>query len=82
MRLRKLSRTDIMLRTLPKITCPVYGIWGEQDVLYRGVQDRIASAMSVAPDFRSLTLIPGAGHWAQYERADEFNRALIAALDA
>ena len=82
MRLRKLSRTDIMLRTLPKIACPVYGIWGEQDVLYRGVQDRIASAMSVAPDFRSLTLIPGAGHWAQYERADEFNRALIAALDA
>ncbi len=32
-----------------EVRCPVYGIWGEQDVLYRGVQDRIASACRSRP---------------------------------
>ncbi|HQN12228.1 MAG TPA: alpha/beta hydrolase [Quisquiliibacterium sp.] len=80
MRMRRLSRTDVMLRTLPSITCPVYGIWGEQDALYRGEQHLIAGALAVAPRFRTLTLVPEAGHWVQYERADAFNQALAAAL--
>jgi pimeloyl-ACP methyl ester carboxylesterase len=69
-----------MLRTLPKVACPVFGIWGEQDVLYRGEQHLIAGALSVAPGFRTMTLVPEAGHWVQYERADAFNRALADAL--
>jgi len=80
MKQRRLAKTDVMLRTLPRVRCPVYGIWGEQDVLYRGVQDRIAPALSVAPGFRTLTLVPEAGHWVQYERAEAFDRALAAAL--
>src|SRR5690606_28543769 len=35
MKLRRLSRTDILRRTLPRIACPVHGIWGSEDVLYR-----------------------------------------------
>lgn len=80
MRQRRLAKTDIMLATLPRVQCPVHGIWGEQDVLYRGVQDRIAAALSVAPSFRSLELIPQAGHWVQFERAEAFNQALARAL--
>ena len=80
MKQRRLAKTDIMLRTLPRVRCPVYGIWGEQDVLYRGVQDRIAPALSTAPDFRTLVLVPEAGHWVQFERAEAFDRALAAAL--
>ncbi|MEN9314900.1 MAG: hypothetical protein RIS35_1293 [Pseudomonadota bacterium] len=80
MKQRRLARTDIMLRTLPRIGCPLFGIWGEQDVLYRGGQQRIAPALSCAPGFRSLTLIPEAGHWVQYERAEAFGRALAIAL--
>lgn len=80
MKQRRLAKTDVMLRTLPRVRCPVYGIWGEQDVLYRGAQDRIAPALSAAPDFRSLTLVPEAGHWVQFERAEAFDRALAAAL--
>lgn len=80
MKQRRLAKTDVMLRTLPRVRCPVYGIWGEQDVLYRGVQDRIAPALSVAPGFRTLTLVPEAGHWVQFERAEAFDRALAAAL--
>lgn len=80
MKRRRLAKTDVMLRTLPRVRCPVFGIWGEQDVLYRGVQDRIAPALAVAPGFRSMTLVPGAGHWVQFERAEAFDRALAAAL--
>lgn len=82
MRLRRLSRTDILLRTLREVRCPVWGIWGSEDVLYRGVADRIAPALSAAPGFRGLTLVPGAGHWVQFEDAPAFDRALAAALSA
>jgi pimeloyl-ACP methyl ester carboxylesterase len=82
MRLRRLSRTDIMRRTLPRVACPVFGIWGDEDVLHRGVQEQLAPALAVAPDFRGLVRIPGAGHWAQYEKAPQYSAALAAALAA
>lgn len=80
MKLRRLSKTDILRRTLPEVRCPVHGIWGEQDVLYRGVQDRLAPALAEAPGFRRLVLVPEAGHWVQFERTEAFDRALAAAL--
>ncbi|MFA7505482.1 MAG: alpha/beta fold hydrolase [Burkholderiaceae bacterium] len=81
MKLRRISRTDILRRTLPDVRCPVFGIWGEQDVLYRGLQDRLAPALAIAPDFRWLRLVPQAGHWVQFERARAFDEALAEALD-
>lgn len=77
---RRISRTDILLRTLPRIACPVYGIWGAEDLLYRGVQDRLAPSLARAPGFRWLRSIPDAGHWVQYEDAPSFDRALADAL--
>ncbi len=82
MKLRRLSRTDVLLRTLPQVRCPVFGIWGELDMLYLGRTETIAPALAQAAAFRSLTLVPGAGHWVQFEAADAFNSALLAALDA
>jgi 2-hydroxy-6-oxonona-2,4-dienedioate hydrolase len=81
MKMRRISRTDILLRTLPAVRCPVYGIWGAEDVLYRGVQERLAPALARAPGFRWLRSIPGAGHWVQFECAAAFDRALAEALD-
>lgn len=80
MRMRRISRTDILLRTLPKTRCPVYGIWGELDALYLGAQNAIVPALAQASDFRGLTRIRGAGHWVQYEDARAFDAALAAAL--
>lgn len=80
MKLRRLSRTDVLLRTLPQVRCPVYGIWGERDVLYLDRTEVIAPALAAAPDFRHLTLVPGAGHWVQFEAAQAFNEALLRAL--
>lgn len=81
MKLRRLSRTDILRRTLHEVRCPVYGIWGAEDVLYRGVQDQLEPTLAEAPDFRSLTLVPQAGHWVQFECAQAYDRALAEALN-
>lgn len=80
MKLRRLAKTDILRRTLPQVACPVHGIWGEDDALYRGVQHRLEPALALAPGFRSLALIPHAGHWVQFERAEAFDLALAEAL--
>ncbi len=77
---RRLANTDIVAQTLPQISCPVAGIWGADDRLYQGRMDRIGEALRGAPDFRSLTLIAGAGHWVQFEDAAEFNRHLLQVL--
>ena len=80
MKRRRLSQTDVMLRTLPQLRCPVWGLWGAEDVLYRERTHVLVPGLSAAPDFRSLTLIPAAGHWVQYEAAATFNDTLGALL--
>jgi 2-hydroxy-6-oxonona-2,4-dienedioate hydrolase len=80
MKLRRLSRTDILRRTLPRIDCPVFGIWGAEDALYRGVQEQLGPALRQAPRFRELRFIAAAGHWVQYEEAGAFDRALAEVL--
>lgn len=77
---RRLANTDIVARLLPRITCPLSGIWGAEDRLYLGRIDRIGEALRRAPGFRSLVLMPGAGHWVQFEDAAAFDRCLADAL--
>jgi len=81
MRRRRLMRTDALVRLLPQIGCPVFGIWGAEDVLYRTRLPVLARALEQARDFRLLELIPDAGHWVQYERAAAYNEALRRALE-
>jgi pimeloyl-ACP methyl ester carboxylesterase len=80
MRRRRLMLTDLLRRTLPRIPCPVSGIWGAEDVLYRGRVETVRAALADAPRLESLTFLPGAGHWVQYEQAGAFDAALAAAL--
>lgn len=78
---RRLSRSDILARSLPQVTCPVHAIYGAHDVLYRRYLPELEAALAgSAPDFRGLTLIEGAGHWVQFEAAEAFNAALLQAL--
>ncbi len=78
---RRISRTDVLRRSLRRLACPVHGIYGAQDVLFRGHHAALAEALAEAPDFRGLQLVPEAGHWVQYERAAAFDQALARALD-
>lgn len=80
MRRRRLMRTDLLLRTMPALRCPVHGIWGDDDMLYRGRPQVVRHALAQAPAGGSLVFIPDAGHWVQYEQAEAFDAALGRAL--
>lgn len=80
---RRLARTDILARSLPRVNCPIAAIYGTCDALYRPCLDGLRAAFAAAaPRFGGLTLIADAGHWVQFERAEAFNLALISALEA
>jgi pimeloyl-ACP methyl ester carboxylesterase len=80
LRKRRLMLTDALVPILQRLSCPVHGIWGTQDVLYRHRLPLVQRVLSLAPRFQSLTLLPDAGHWVQFEAADAFNAALERAL--
>jgi pimeloyl-ACP methyl ester carboxylesterase len=78
---RSLSRTDVLLRSLAQVRCPVHAIYGREDALYQGKTEALSLALQQAPYFRSLTWIEEAGHWVQFERAEAFDQALLATLN-
>ena len=73
---RRFSRAETLARALPLIKARIDGIWGERDATaYPHLDDRARTLRNVQPDAR-FEVIPGAGHWVQYEAADKFNRLL------
>jgi 2-hydroxy-6-oxonona-2,4-dienedioate hydrolase len=77
---RLLALSDVLARTLHDIQCPVDAIYGEQDALYRTTLAELAAVLAAGPTFGELVLVPGAGHWVQYEAAADFNRAVMRLL--
>ena len=82
LRRRRLMLSDALVPVLPSLKCPVHGIWGVQDVLYRYRLPLIGRVLSLAPRFGGVALLPQAGHWVQFEAAAAFNAALLQALSA
>ncbi|MBV9375293.1 MAG: alpha/beta fold hydrolase [Alphaproteobacteria bacterium] len=73
---RRFSRADTLARALPLINARIDGIWGERDATaYPHLDDRARALRNIQPDVR-FEVIPGAGHWVQYEAADRFNPLL------
>ena len=66
-------------KTIPQ---PVMFIAGTEDIVIKGATaESLTTQMKrVATDFRGVTLLPGAGHWVQQERAAEVNAALLSFL--
>ena len=77
---RKLVLTDILLRLCREWQCPAFGIWGRQDMLYRNQMESL-TAVSASLGMQDRVMIEDAGHWLQYEKADEFHGALHSLLD-
>jgi pimeloyl-ACP methyl ester carboxylesterase len=74
---RRLSSTDIVARVLPQVPARVSAIFGEHDALYRGRLSQLATAMpAMAHQWGRWHVVPGAGHWVQFEAADVFLTAL------
>lgn len=79
---RGIGTGDVLVHVLPKLRCPVAGIWGERDHAVQGETDRARAALqSLQPGARFL-VVPGAGHWVAYEAPDLFAAALRSLLPA
>jgi 2-hydroxy-6-oxonona-2,4-dienedioate hydrolase len=75
-RSRRFSRADTLARMLPQVGARLAGIWGERDATaWPHLDERARTLRKFQPDAR-FEVIPGAGHWVQYEAADRFNPLL------
>jgi 2-hydroxy-6-oxonona-2,4-dienedioate hydrolase len=75
-RSRRFSRADTLVRALPLVTARLDGIWGGRDATaYPHLDERARTLRSFQPEAR-FEVIAGAGHWVQYEAAEEFNPLL------
>lgn len=76
MRSRRFSRSGALVEALPLVTARVDGIWGERDATaYPHLDQRAAVLRRFQPNAR-FAVVPGAGHWVQFEAADQFNPIL------
>jgi len=71
-----------LLADLRCVRCPLQILLGEFDtVIYPSHEERMALIRAAAPQAR-FELVPGAGHWVQYERAETVNRLMLDFLTA
>ena len=76
MRSRRFSRSNALIDALPHVTARLDGIWGERDATaYPHLDERARVLRGFQPNAR-FAVVPNAGHWVQYEAADQFNPLL------
>jgi 2-hydroxy-6-oxonona-2,4-dienedioate hydrolase len=76
MRSRRFSRSGALVEALPRVPARLDGIWGERDATaYPHLDERARLLRSFQPQAR-FAVVPGAGHWVQYEAAERFNELL------
>nr|WP_174862555.1 alpha/beta hydrolase [Comamonas jiangduensis] len=80
---RRISSTDVLVRALAQVECPVAAIYGGCDALYPGTLDEVERLMAAhARHWQGMQRIAGAGHWVQYESPAAFHAALLPLLAA
>lgn len=78
LRSRSISLTDALLRQLERAPLPLAGIWGERDPMTGPfIETRRELLRRFDPDCPFL-VVPGAGHWVQYEAFEQVNAAMLA----
>lgn len=75
LRSREISLAGGLQQALATHNGPQLLVWGEFDVT-ADPRPLVAQLAAAHPDRRAV-VVDGAGHWAQYERADETNRLLV-----
>ena len=76
MRSRRFSRSGALIEALPQVKARLDGIWGERDATaYPHLDERARLLRSIQPQAR-FAVVPGAGHWVQFEAAEQFNPIL------
>ncbi len=70
LRRRRIARTDALAQVQTRWACPVHGVWGEFDALYKGTLQQVPQVLS---SMKTFTVVPNAGHWVMYENAEAFH---------
>ena len=70
LRKRRIARTDVLLGLQDRWTCPVHGIWGAKDALYKSTLERVPKVLHRLDSFH---VVPDAGHWVMFEKPDAFH---------
>ena len=73
LRRRRIARTDILAKAQTHWQCPVHGVWGAQDALYKGTLTQVPQVLH---RLASFTVVPDAGHWVMFERPEAFHAAI------
>jgi pimeloyl-ACP methyl ester carboxylesterase len=76
LRAEQLVLPDKLLKVLPRVSVQLDAIWGEHDGPHPDPAAQATVLRRFHPDL-DLRVIPGAGHWAMYERPDAFNRTVL-----
>jgi 2-hydroxy-6-oxonona-2,4-dienedioate hydrolase len=77
LRSRLLSRIPALPTAIPRMSARLQGVWGERDVTAQGVLEEIRRLLQSLQPGAGFVVIPRAGHWAQYEAAEQFNATLL-----
>ena len=77
---KHIVQASAMADCMPYVTARVAGIWGEHDVT--SPVELVAQRLREFQPQATFDMVPGAGHWVQYEASDVFNRTLRARLEA
>ena len=75
---KHIVQASAMADCVPFVKARVAGIWGEHDVT--SPVELVAERLQEFQPRATFDMVPGAGHWVQYEAADQFNRLLRARL--
>lgn len=73
LRRRRIARTNVLAQAQTKWVCPVHGVWGELDALYKGTLRQVPQVLAC---MKTFTVVPDAGHWVMYERPDSFHAVI------
>jgi 2-hydroxy-6-oxonona-2,4-dienedioate hydrolase len=75
---KHIVQASAMADCVPYVKARVAGIWGEHDVT--SPVELVALRLREFQPQATFDMVPGAGHWVQYEASDLFNRRLRARL--
>jgi 2-hydroxy-6-oxonona-2,4-dienedioate hydrolase len=73
---KHINPTGDLSHTLPSFKGRLASIWGEHDATAGPYLDERREKLEQFKPGSTFDVIPGAGHWVQYEAADAFNRLL------
>jgi 2-hydroxy-6-oxonona-2,4-dienedioate hydrolase len=73
---KHINRTGDLSTTLPSFKGRLASIWGEHDATAGAYLDERREKLEQFKPGSSFDVISGAGHWVQYEAAEEFNALL------